>query len=94
MTNNELSVLKKKEILVTGGCGFIGSEIVKQLSGFSMAEADLLRRAIGKKETEELAVMIDTFRPLMITEAALKIDDGKYYQSWLEPDMVPHNGKG
>jgi homogentisate 1,2-dioxygenase len=29
-------------------------------------------------------VMIDTFKPLMITEAALKIDDGKYYQSWLE----------
>ena len=32
MANNELSVLKNKEILVTGGCGFIGSEIVKQLS--------------------------------------------------------------
>lgn len=40
-------------------------------------------RSIGKTETEELAVMIDTFRPLSITEAALKIDDGKYYQSWL-----------
>ena len=32
MTNSELSNLKNKEILVTGGCGFIGSEIVKQLS--------------------------------------------------------------
>ena len=32
MTNNELLNLKNKEILVTGGCGFIGSEIVKQLS--------------------------------------------------------------
>ncbi|MCP1381470.1 homogentisate 1,2-dioxygenase [Runella salmonicolor] len=40
-------------------------------------------RSIGKKETIELAVMIDTFRPLMVTEEALKIDDGKYYQSWL-----------
>lgn len=49
-------------------------------------------RSIGKKETEELAVMIDTFRPLMITEAAMKIDDGKYYQSWLEPDMAQQNG--
>ncbi len=38
--------------------------------------------SIGKKSTEELAVMIDTFRPLMITEEALKIDDGKYYRSW------------
>jgi len=41
-------------------------------------------RSIGQKETEELAVMIDTFKPLMITEAALAIDDGTYYQSWLE----------
>jgi homogentisate 1,2-dioxygenase len=40
-------------------------------------------RSIGKTSTEELAVMIDTFRPLQITEAALHIDDGVYYQSWL-----------
>jgi len=40
--------------------------------------------SIGKKGTEELAVMIDTFKPLMVTENALKIDDGKYYKSWLE----------
>lgn len=41
-------------------------------------------RSIGQKETEELAVMIDTFRPLQITENAMKIDDGIYYQSWLD----------
>ena len=41
-------------------------------------------RSIGKTETHELAVMIDTFKPLMVTENALKIDDGKYYKSWLE----------
>lgn len=41
-------------------------------------------RSIGQTETEELAVMIDTFRPLQLTENALKIDDGNYYQSWLE----------
>ena len=40
--------------------------------------------SIGKKGTEELAVMIDTFKPLQVTENALKIDDGKYYKSWLE----------
>jgi len=40
--------------------------------------------SIGQTETEELAVMIDTFKPLKITEAALKIDDGKYYKSWLD----------
>lgn len=40
-------------------------------------------RSIGKKSTEELAVMIDTFRPLQLTEDAMKLDDGKYYKSWL-----------
>ena len=40
--------------------------------------------SIGKHKTEELAVMIDTFRPLQLTKAAMDIDDGKYYQSWLE----------
>ena len=41
-------------------------------------------RSIGHSSTAELAVMIDTFRPLMLTENALKIDDGIYYKSWLE----------
>ncbi|QJD77640.1 homogentisate 1,2-dioxygenase [Spirosoma rhododendri] len=43
-----------------------------------------MERSIGKKETVEYAVMVDTFRPLMLTEQALKLDDGIYYQSWLE----------
>ncbi len=43
-----------------------------------------MERSIGQKDTHELAVMIDTFKPLMITEEAMKIDDGKYYKSWLE----------
>jgi len=41
-------------------------------------------RSIGQTGTEELAVMIDTFKPLMLTEDAMKIDDGKYYKSWIE----------
>ncbi len=41
-------------------------------------------RSIGQKETGELAVMIDTFKPLQVTENALKLDDGVYYQSWIE----------
>jgi len=43
-------------------------------------------RSIGQTETEELAVMIDTFKPLMVTQAALDIDDKKYYRSWLDHD--------
>ena len=40
--------------------------------------------SIGKSKTEELAVMIDTFRPLQLTKAALDIDDGEYFRSWME----------
>ncbi|MGB0255835.1 MAG: homogentisate 1,2-dioxygenase domain-containing protein, partial [Flavobacteriaceae bacterium] len=40
--------------------------------------------SIGKKATKELAVMIDTFKPLKVTENALKIDDGDYFKSWLD----------
>jgi DNA polymerase-3 subunit alpha len=37
-------------------------EIVKQLAGFSMADADLLRRAIGKKETDTLKQQEEAFK--------------------------------
>jgi len=44
-----------------------------------------MERSIGQKSTPELAVMIDTFRPLKVTKDALSIDDGVYYKNWLEP---------
>jgi len=40
-------------------------------------------KSIGQKETRELAMMVDTFRPLKITEDALAIEDKDYYKSWL-----------
>ena len=43
-----------------------------------------MERSIGKTITEELAVMVDTFRPLMVTEEAMGLDDGQYYKSWVE----------
>jgi homogentisate 1,2-dioxygenase len=43
-----------------------------------------MERSIGQKETQELAVMVDTFRPLKVSDAAIQIDDGKYYKSWVE----------
>ena len=42
-----------------------------------------VEKSIGAKETRELAVMIDTFRPLKMTEQAVGIEDANYYQSWL-----------
>ncbi len=43
-----------------------------------------MERSIGKTVTEELAVMVDTFKPLMVTEEAMKIADNTYHKSWLE----------
>ena len=42
-----------------------------------------IERSIGKESTEELAVMIDPFRPLKITKKALDIEVNGYYTSWL-----------
>jgi len=44
----------------------------------------LYEASIGQKETKELAVMVDTFKPMMVTENAILIDDGKYFKSWIE----------
>jgi|SRR6185312_10172489 len=48
-----------------------------------------IERSIGKKETNELAVMIDPFRPMMITEEALKMEVGDYYMSWAGKNLIP-----
>ena len=43
-----------------------------------------MERSIGQKETKELAVMVDTFKPLKLTKQALEIDTGDYHTSWIE----------
>ncbi len=42
-----------------------------------------IERSIGKKETGELAVMIDPFKPMSITEEALKLQVEDYHKSWI-----------
>ena len=40
--------------------------------------------SVGKKETNELAVMIDTFRPMRVAKPALEVEDPTYGRSWLD----------
>jgi len=40
-------------------------------------------KSIGQKETKELAVMVDTFRPLLMTNYAMEIEDENYTLSWI-----------
>jgi homogentisate 1,2-dioxygenase len=42
----------------------------------------LLEKSLGKKETAELAVMVDTFRPLKVAKVCGAIDDPNYPYSW------------
>ena len=42
-----------------------------------------IKRSIGQKETEELAVMIDPFAPMGITEEAMNLQVENYYKSWV-----------
>ena len=41
-----------------------------------------VEKSIGQKETKELAVMVDTFKPLFITDLAHSIEDEGYMMSW------------
>lgn len=43
-----------------------------------------VKKSIGKKDTQELAVMVDTFHPLQLTEAALALENDGYVMSWAE----------
>ena len=42
-----------------------------------------VEKSIGARSTEELAVMVDPFRPMMITKEALGIEMLDYHMSWL-----------
>lgn len=43
-----------------------------------------VEKSIGAKQTNELAVMVDTFKPLKLTQQALELEDPDYYKSWIE----------
>jgi len=42
-----------------------------------------IERSVGKTSTEEVAVMIDPFAPMMITEEAMNLQVDDYYKSWM-----------
>ena len=44
----------------------------------------LVEKSLGKTETKELAVMVDTFKPLKLTQYAIEIENDGYVMSWAE----------
>jgi homogentisate 1,2-dioxygenase len=45
-------------------------------------QPDAIEAALGVEEVDELAVMVDTFRPLELGEAGVAADDGVYAWTW------------
>jgi homogentisate 1,2-dioxygenase len=43
-----------------------------------------VEKSLGAERTEELAVMVDTFRPLKLGSDAEELDDPQYPYSWLD----------
>lgn len=47
--------------------------------------------SIGAKYTNELAVMMDSFKPLRVAKAAIRIEDPAYHKSWLDAQHAQFN---
>lgn len=45
--------------------------------------------SIGAQATNELAVMMDSFRPLRVAKTATAFEDPEYHRSWLESQQAP-----
>jgi homogentisate 1,2-dioxygenase len=43
----------------------------------------VVEKSLGATKTDELAVMVDTFKPFKLTKYALEIEDENYWKSWL-----------
>lgn len=50
--------------------------------------------SIGKKWTDEMAVMCDTFRPMFPTKACMDLDDAQYPESWRQDHFAPGEIRG
>jgi homogentisate 1,2-dioxygenase len=65
------------------GSGIEQGSISLHPSGFTHGpQPGAVERAIGAEAFDELAVMIDTFRPLDLCEAAIEVEDTAYAWTW------------
>jgi homogentisate 1,2-dioxygenase len=65
------------------GAGIERGSLTLHPNGFTHGpQPGSVEASIGKEATEELAVMVDTFRPLELGEAALACEDTAYAWSW------------
>ena len=80
MSLANLSRLENKEVLITGGCGFIGSEIVRQLSTIGANVTIIDNLSSGKQEYIEEIPNVKLINANIVNEDAVKsiVKDKEY----------------
>ena len=73
MTNNQIEILKNKKILITGGAGFIGSNLCEELLKFNIDVVCLDNFSTGKKINLESFLNKPNFK--LIEGDIRKLDD-------------------
>lgn len=72
LLNNIAEALRTKEVLLTGGCGFIGSEVAKQLSSIGAKVTVFDNLSSGKEEYIHGLPNVELIRGDLTDEAAVK----------------------
>jgi nucleoside-diphosphate-sugar epimerase len=72
LVDNVTSVLKGREVLLTGGCGFIGSEVTKQLSSIGAKVTVFDNLSSGKEEYIQGLPNVKLVKGDLTDEAAVK----------------------
>ncbi|MDQ1620584.1 MAG: homogentisate 1,2-dioxygenase [Actinomycetota bacterium] len=94
---NHANVDSDEVIFYTGGdfmsrkgAGIEQGSISLHPSGFTHGpQPGSVEASIGKEKTDELAVMVDTFRPLDLLEPALAAEDTSYAWTWAGRSIGP-----
>ena len=91
MSTSDVSILKNKEVLITGGCGFIGSEMVKQLSAIGANVTIIDNLSSGKKKYIEGFPNVNLITADVLDNDAIKnaVKDKEYIINNVAMPFIP-----
>jgi len=91
LSTSDLSILKNKEVLITGGCGFIGSEMVKQLSAIGANVTIIDNLSSGKKKYIEGFPNVNLITADVLDNDAIKnaVKDKEYIINNVAMPFIP-----
>ena len=84
LDSDEVLFYSRGDFMSRAGAGIAAGSLTIHPSGFTHGpQPGALERSAEQSSTEEVAVMIDTFDPLGLSQAALGVEDQDYWQSWM-----------